>query len=126
MHGKTIRRKHHHADRHQILLHVEGQFLHQAGLRGDGADVGDQQCMAVAGLLGDEIGTDVARCTRLVFDYDRLTDCRRQLWPDQPRQDVRRTARSVGHDHVHLFSEILARGRHRTATERRNARSEPG
>ncbi len=111
MHGEQIGREHHHADRHQILLHVERQPFHQAGLGGERADIGDEQSVSVAGLLGDVVGADIAGRTRLVLDDHRLADELRQLGRHQAREDVGGAARRIGYDDAHLFGETLRGGR---------------
>ena len=74
MDRNDIGREHHHGDGHEILLHVEGQLLHEARLRRERADVGDQERVAVSWRLRDEVGADVAGGAWLVLDDDRLAD----------------------------------------------------
>ena len=57
------------------------------------------------------VGAEIAGRTGLVFDHHRLADRRRQLWADQPRQNIGGAAGRERHDDAHRAVEILCRSR---------------
>ena len=70
-------------------------------MRPDGSH---HQRVAVAGRLGDDVGTDIAAGPRLVVDYQGLAELR--LLAEQPREYVGRAAGREGDDQSYRSGRV--------------------
>src|SRR6266566_4710884 len=93
--------------RRKILRGVVRNFAEKGWIDDEArANDGDRVAVRLSACSGRH--ANVASGTGLVLDIEVLTQAQRQLLSDQPRQDVGRTARSEGHNHVYRFLRVLA------------------
>jgi hypothetical protein len=101
-------RMHHHEHRHvgderdrrEGLVRFERHRLVEELVDALNSRRGHQQRVAVRFRLGDDVGSDIAASTRLVFDDDRLAKRLREFFADRARQHVDRAAGRKRRDHA--------------------------
>jgi hypothetical protein len=91
----------HHRDRREIALGVVAQLGVQPRRDAVAVDVRHQQRVAVARLLGHEVGRDDAGRARLVVDDDGDVPQHLQLLPQDARQHVGAPAGRKADDQLH-------------------------
>ena len=124
MHDQHQRRGGEQRDRREILLRVVGQLAgEQAGIDHE-RTVDHADGVAVRRGGRDRLRADLAGAAAAIVDHERLPERALEMRLDQPRQDVRRAARRVGHDHAHRTLRIVLRERRARERGERERRSE--
>jgi hypothetical protein len=87
--------------RHQVFHRIEVQFV-DLGAGGQGVG-GGEDGVAVARLLGDEVGADVAVGAGAILDQEGLSEILRQPLAEEAGDEVERASGREGDDDAHRF-----------------------
>jgi hypothetical protein len=97
-------------DRREVARRVVGQFLPERHVVGLAGPI-DQQRVAVAGRLGDDVRADASIGARTVVDQDRYAQRFRQAPRDHASEEVSAAAWRIRHDEPDRFGgPCLRRG----------------
>src|SRR5262249_33877179 len=97
-------------DRREIAYRVVWQLAIQARMDGERPGRAHQQRMPVGYRPRGDFRPDVAASARAVLDDDLLAETLRQRLGNEPREQVRWTARNQGHDQPHGLRRISTCG----------------
>ena len=88
----------HETHRDKVFHRVERHICIKAAIDRMSTDSANEQRMPVGPGLSDEVGTDIAAGAAFVEHHDRLAQRISQFWGDNPAEQIRGSARCVGHD----------------------------
>ena len=98
-----------HADRHQVLFRIVGEFRVDARVDRDRTGLTEQQRVAVRIGALDDLGADAAIAAAAIFDHEGLAERVADFLADDARGRVRRAAGRERHDQPDRVGRIVLR-----------------